>query len=158
MKIIYYNIHYYSESIFAFILFVLFALSLFTLLFSASKWGASENKNDDNNNFKILLLNLLFCFLFFINFLAIYNLTKKPSLFIRYINNNISQEIIKSQNEIINDIINENIVPVYNNNLQYYTYEFKITEEEANQIEKAKEEFDKKYKEIKDKGNVKFVE
>lgn len=46
----------------------------------------------------------------------------------------------------------------YNNCSKYYNYKFEITKEESNQIEKAKEEFDRKNKEIKDNGNVKFVE
>lgn len=155
MKIIYYNIHYYSESFFAFILFILLCLSLFTLFYLMTEKFDNENKN--NNSLKILL-NFGFCLLLFINFIFIGNLTKKPFLSIKYTNDNINQETIKNKKEIVNDIINGNVFFEYNNCSKYYNYKFEITKEEANQIEKAKEEFDRKNKEIKDNGNVKFVE
>lgn len=163
MKIIYYNIHYYSESVFAFILFILLCLSLFTLFYQMTEKFDNENKN--NNSLKILLLNFGFCLLLFINFIFICNLTKKPFLSIKYTNDNINQETIKNKKEIVNDIINGNVFFKYNNCSKYYNYKFEITKEEANQIKKAKEEFDKKNEKIEQEneykrktGNVKFTD
>lgn len=156
MKIIYYNIHYYSESFFAFILFILLCLSLFTLFYLMTEKFDNENKN--NNSLKILLLNFGFCLLLFINFIFIGNLTKKSFLSIKYTNDNINQETIKNKKEIVNDIINLDIPLNYNLDSKRYTYEFEILQEDANQIENKKEEFDKKKKEIKDNGNIKFVD
>ena len=162
MKIIYYNIHYYSESIFAFILFILLCLSLFTLFYLMTEKLDNENKN--NNSLKILLLNFGFCLLLFINFIFICNLTKKPFLSIKYTNDNINQETIKNKKEIINDIINENVSFGHIYDFKYHRYEFEITEEEASQLKSAKEKFDKRNKEIEQEnenkrktGNVKFV-
>lgn len=163
MKIIYYNIHYYSESFFAFILFILLCLSLFTLFYLMTEKFDNENKN--NNSLKILLLNFGFCLLLFINFIFIGNLTKKPFLSIKYTNDNINQETIKNKKEIVNDIINGNVFFEYNNCSKYYTYKFEITEEEANELKSAKEKFDKRNKEIEEEnenktktGNVKFTD
>ncbi len=163
MKIIYYNIHYYSESFFAFILFILLCLSLFTLFYLMTEKFDNENKN--NNSLKILLLlNFGFCLLLFINFIFIGNLTKKPFLSIKYTNDNINQETIKNKKEIVNDIINGNVTFGHNHDLKYFTYKFEITEEEANELKSAKEKFDKKNKEIEQDnenkaktGNVKFI-
>lgn len=127
MKIIDYNINYCSESIFACILFILFSLSLFSLLL-------------------------------FMNFFTIWNSTKIPILSIVYINDNVNQETIKNKKEIVNDIINLDIPLNYNLDSKRYTYEFEISQEDANQIENKKEEFDKKKKEIKDNRNIKFVD
>lgn len=77
---------------------------------------------------------------------------------IKYINDNVNQETIKNKKEIVNDIINLDIPLNYNLDSKHYTYEFEISQEDANQIENKKEEFDKKKKEIKDNGNVKFVD
>lgn len=128
MKIIDYNINYCSESIFACILFILFSLSLFSLFYFIVEWCENENENE-NNKFKILL-NFAFSLLLF----------------------------MKNKKEIVNDIINLDIPLNYNLDSKHYTYEFEISQEDANQIENKKEEFDKKKKEIKDNGNIKFVD
>ena len=154
MKIIDYNINYCSESIFACILFILFSLSLFSLFYFIVEWCENEN---ENNKFKILL-NFAFSLLLFMNFFTIWNSTKIPILSIVYINDNVNQEIIKNKKEIVNDIINLDIPLNYNLDSKRYTYEFEISQEDANQIENKKEEFDKKKKEIKDNGNIKFVD
>ena len=69
-----------------------------------------------------------------------------------------SLSTIKNKKEIVNDIINLDIPLNYNLDSKRYTYEFEISQEDANQIENKKEEFDKKKKEIKDNGNIKFVD
>ena len=112
---------------------------------------------NENNKFKILL-NFAFSLLLFMNFFTIWNSTKIPILSIVYINDNVNQETIKNKKEIVNDIINLDIPLNYNLDSKRYTYEFEISQEDANQIENKKEEFDKKKKEIKDNGNIKFVD
>ena len=92
------------------------------------------------------------------NFFTIWNSTKIPILSIVYINDNVNQETIKNKKEIVNDIINLDIPLNYNLDSKRYTYEFEISQEDANQIENKKEEFDKNKKEIKDNGNIKFVD
>lgn len=154
MKIIDYNINYCSESIFACIFFILFSLSLFSLFYFIVEWCENEN---ENNKFKILF-NFAFSLLLFMNFFTIWNSTKIPILSIVYINDNVNQETIKNKKEIVNDIINLDIPLNYNLDSKRYTYEFEISQEDANQIENKKEEFDKKKKEIKDNGNIKFVD
>lgn len=154
MEIIDYNINYCSKSIFACILLILFSLSLFSLFYFIVEWCENEN---ENNKFKILL-NFAFSLLLFMNFFTIWNSTKIPILSIVYINDNVNQETIKNKKEIVNDIINLDIPLNYNLDSKRYTYEFEISQEDANQIENKKEEFDKKKKEIKDNGNIKFVD
>ena len=161
MKIIDYNINYCSESIFACILFILFSLSLFSLFYFIVEWCENEN---ENNKFKILL-NFAFSLLLFMNFFTIWNSTKIPILSIVYINDNVNQETIKSEKEIVNDIINENVIFGHNHDQEHYTYKFEITKEEMKQLEKAKEKFDKRNKEIEQEnenkaktGNVKFTD
>ena len=154
MEIIDYNINYCSESIFACILLILFSLSLFSLFYFIVEWCENEN---ENNKFKILL-NFAFSLLLFMNFFTIWNSTKIPILSIVYINDNVNQETIKNKKEIVNDIINLDIPLNYNLDSKRYTYEFEISQEDVNQIENKKEEFDKKKKEIKDNGNIKFVD
>ena len=147
-------INYCSESIFVCILFILFSLSLFSLFYFIVEWCENEN---ENNKFKILL-NFVFSLLLFMNFFTIWNSTKIPILSIVYINDNVNQETIKNKKEIVNDIINLDIPLNYNLDSKRYTYEFEISQEDANQIANKKEEFDKKKKEIKDNGNIKFVD
>ena len=147
-------INYCSESIFVCILFILFSLSLFSLFYFIVEWCENEN---ENNKFKILL-NFVFSLLLFMNFFTIWNSTKIPILSIVYINDNVNQETIKNKKEIVNDTINLDIPLNYNLDSKRYTYEFEISQEDANQIANKKEEFDKKKKEIKDNGNIKFVD
>ena len=163
MEIIDYDINYYTESYLYGFSLILFFVSLFILAFLLTK-DSDQNDNTDIDA-KLLLLDCKILFFSLISIFLTYNFTKKPYLSIKYINTNINQKIIKSKNEILNNIINGNIVPEYNDNdndndnhLKYYTYEFKISQEDANQIENKKEEFDKKKKEIKDNGNIKFVD
>ena len=127
----------------------------------------AKHLNTDENNFslKTLLLSYGISFFLLIHFFTIYDLYKKPFLYIEYRNNNINQEIVKNKEEIINDIINENVLFGHNHDLKYFTYEFEITEEEANELKSAKEKFDKRNKEIEQEnenkaktGNVKFTD
>ena len=80
-------------------------------------------------------------FFLLIHFFTIYDLYKKPFLYIEYRNNNINQEIVKNKEEIINDIINENVIFEHNHDLKYFTYEFEITEEEANELKYCQPQF-----------------
>lgn len=173
MGIIDYHVYYSSTSIFFHIIFAFLFLSL---IISASLTmvrrvieieNKEKNINKDENNvsLKILFLSYGISFFLLIHFFTIYDLYKKPFLHINYINNNINKEIVKNKKEIINDIINENVIFGYNYDLKYYTYEFEITEEEKTQLNKAKEKFDKRNKEIEEEnenkaktGNVKFTD
>lgn len=173
MKIIDYHVYYSSTSIFFCIIFSFLFLSL---IISASLTmvrrvveieNEAKNINKDENNFslKTLFLSYGISFFLLIHFFTIYDLYKKPFLHVDYINNNINQEIITNKKEIINDIINENVTFGHNHDLKYFTYEFEITEEEANELKSAKEKFDKINKEIEQEnknkektGNVKFVD
>lgn len=171
MEIINYHIYYSSTSIFFHIIFAFLFLSL---IISASLTmvrrvieieNEAKNINKDENNFslKTLLLSYGISFFLLIHFFTIYDLYKKPFLYIEYRNNNINQEIVKNKEEIINDIINGNVTFGHNHDLKYFTYEFEITEEESNELKSAKEKFDKRNKEIEQEnknkaktGNVKF--
>lgn len=173
MGIIDYHVYYSSTSIFFHIIFAFLFLSL---IISASLTmvrrvieieNKAKNINKDENNFslKTLLLSYGISFFLLIHFFTIYDLYKKPFLYIEYRNNNINQEIVKSKEEIINDIINENVIFGHNHNQEHYTYKFEISEEEKKQLEEAKEKFDKKNKEIEQEnenkaktGNVKFTD
>ena len=148
MKITNFIITYIDNRLFLISLFLLF--SMFMLLIAYERLNKLI--------FFILFSLSLFSLLLFMNFFTIWNSTKIPILSIVYINDNVNQETIKNKKEIVNDIINLDIPLNYNLDSKRYTYEFEISQEDANQIANKKEEFDKKKKEIKDNGNIKFVD
>lgn len=156
MKIINYNVVYFSTSIY---FYIIFWLLFFLLTISASLAMIkrvieieNENKNIDKNknniSTKTILLSLVISLFLLISFFSIYKLTKKPHLFVYYTNNNINKEIPKNKKEIINDIINENVSFGHIYDFKYHRYEFEITEEEATKLKEAQKKFDKKNKEI----------
>lgn len=173
MGIIDYHVYYSSTSIFFHIIFAFLFLSL---IISASLTmvrrvieieNKEKNINKDENNvsLKTLFLSYGISFFLLIHFFTIYDLYKKPFLYIEYRNNNINQEIVKNKKEIINDIINENVSFGHIYDFKYHRYEFEITEEEASQLKEAQKKFDKRNKEIDKEnelkvktGNVKFTD
>ena len=173
MGIIDYHVYYSSTSIFFHIIFAFLFLSL---IISASLTmvrrvieieNKEKNINKDENNvsLKTLFLSYGISFFLLIHFFTIYDLYKKPFLYIEYRNNNINQEIVKNKKEIINDIINENVSFGHIYDFKYHRYEFEITEEEASKLKEAQKKFDKRNKEIDKEnelkvktGNVKFTD
>lgn len=163
MGIIDYHVYYSSTSIFFYIIFAFLFLSL---IISASLTmvrrvieieNKEKNINKDENNvsLKTLFLSYGISFFLLIHFFTIYDLYKKPFLHIEYINKNINKEIIKNKKEIINDIINENVIFGHNHDQKHYTYKFEIAKEEMKQLEKAREKFEKKNKEIEQENENK---
>lgn len=96
MKIIDYNVNYYSESYFGIVLLILMALSFYILAFLIIK-ACDEYNDNDKYGIKALLSFGIFSLLL-VNYFTLYYFTKKPYLSIKYIHNNIGQKIIKSQN------------------------------------------------------------
>jgi hypothetical protein len=77
----------------------------------------------------------------------------KNTLFVEYINENADKnEINISKEQIINDILSGKITQ-NKNNLQVYSQEIPITEEEYEKLNKYKEEYDKRI----ENGNVNII-
>lgn len=100
------------------------------------------------------LLLFLFLTMFFFLLIATYSSLKNPQnkLVIEYINENTNNEINISKEQIINDILSGKITQ-NKNNLQIYSQEIPITEEEYKKLNKYKEEYDKKI----ENGNVNII-
>lgn len=90
------------------------------------------------------LLLFLFLAMFFFLLIATYSSLKNPQnkLVIKYINEDISgNEINISKEQIINDILSGKITQ-NKNNLQVYSQEIPITEEEYKKLNKYKEQYE----------------
>ena len=111
----------------------------------------TESARKEVNKFvlRLTLISILLCLL---SLLKISQISKNSPkiLMIKYINNNINgNEINISKEQIINDILSGKITQ-NKNNLQVYSQEIPITEEEYKKLNKYKEEYDKKI----ENGNV----
>lgn len=98
-----------------------------------------------------LIFALIFIFLssYFIN----YTIKQPKILIVKYINKNVDEnEINISKEQIINDILSGKITQ-NKNNLQVYSQEIPITEEEYEKLNKYKEEYDKRI----ENGNVNII-
>lgn len=100
-------------------------------------------------DFFVTLVTILCC-LFSISFML---KNSKNTLFVEYINENADKnEINISKEQIINDILSGKITQ-NKNNLQVYSQEIPITEEEYEKLNKYKEEYDKRI----ENGNVYII-
>lgn len=114
----------------------------------------TESARKEVNKFvlRLTLISILLCLLSLLKLSQISKNSPKI-LMIKYINNNINgNEINISKEQIINDILNGKITQ-NKNNLQVYSQEIPITEEEYKKLNKYKEEYDKKI----ENGNVNII-
>lgn len=114
----------------------------------------TESARKEVNQFvlRLTLISILLCLLFLLKISQISKNSPKI-LMIKYINNNINgNEINISKKQIINDILSGKITQ-NKNNIQVYSQEIPITEEEYKNLSKYKEEYDKKI----ENGNVNII-
>ena len=114
----------------------------------------TESDRREVNKF-VLRLTLIMLLLCLLSLLKISQMSKNSPkiLMIKYVNENVDGNGINiSKEQIINDILSGKITQ-NKNNLQVYSQEIPITEEEYEKLNKYKEEYDKRI----ENGNVNII-